>query len=250
MRRNNEIGFSQRIQLSWLSHTANLAMAGQTKEEIEQSLQELLREQLSIGGAAKRGTREKAITILMKIWVTVPENLRDLRNRGLALLRLLRPRDRLCVHWGMSMAVYPFWGHVAASTGRLLRLQGTAGAAQVQRRIRETYGERETVSRAVRRVLRTFVDWGVLLEAEKKGLYRAAKERRTANGPLTTWLVEAALIADGAATRSLQALLQSPSLFPIELQAVTPHQLSRTRHFEVAGYTDGEWVQLRRSPPT
>ena len=230
MRRNNEIGFSQRIQLSWLSHTANLAMAGQTKEEIEQSLQELLREQLSIGGAAKRGTREKAITILMKIWVTVPENLRDLRNRGLALLRLLRPRDRLCVHWGMSM--------------------GTAGAAQVQRRIRETYGERETVSRAVRRVLRTFVDWGVLLEAEKKGLYRAAKERRTANGPLTTWLVEAALIADGAATRSLQALLQSPSLFPIELQAVTPHQLSRTRHFEVAGYTDGEWVQLRRSPPT
>ena len=37
------------------------------------------------------------------------------------------------------MAVYPFFGTVATVVGRLLRLQGTAGASQVQRRIRELH---------------------------------------------------------------------------------------------------------------
>ena len=71
----------------------------------------------------------------------------------------------------MIMAVYPFWGNVAAHVGRLLRLQETAAAGQVQRRVREQYGERETVSRRVRYVLRSFVDWEVLKETPEKGVY-------------------------------------------------------------------------------
>jgi len=55
-----------------------------------------------------------------------------------------------------------------------LRLQGSAAAAHVQRRVREQYGERETVSRAARRVLRSYLDWGVLQETGAKGVYSAA----------------------------------------------------------------------------
>ena len=58
----------------------------------------------------------------------------------------------MLVHWCMCMAAYPFFGTVADATGRLLRLQGTAAAAQIQRRLRERLGERETVARAARRV--------------------------------------------------------------------------------------------------
>ena len=65
----------------------------------------------------------------------------------------------------------------AEATGRLLHLQGTAAAAQVQRRAREQLGERETVSRAARRILQAFVDWGVLLETNEKRIYRGASKR-------------------------------------------------------------------------
>ena len=75
----------------------------------------------------------------------------------------------MLVHWCMCMAVYPFFGTVADAVGRLLRLQGTAGAAQVQRRLRERFGERETVARAARRILRAYIDWGVLSETDEKG---------------------------------------------------------------------------------
>ena len=60
----------------------------------------------------------------------------------------------MLVHWCMCTVVYPFFGTVADAVVRLLRLQGSAGAAQVQRRLRERLGERETVARAARRIWR------------------------------------------------------------------------------------------------
>jgi hypothetical protein len=212
--RPGQIGFSQRIRLDWLEQTAYLVLAGNRKDA---ALQEALHDKLSVGGQAERGNREKAITILMKIWISVPAGLEALRNRGLELLKE-SPRDgHIVVHWGMCTAVYPFWGAVAASVGRLLRLQGTASAAQVQRRVRERFGERETVSRAARRIIRTFVDWGVLAETTQKGVYRPAGVRRVDDPRLLAWLVEAALHAQSNGSATLTALLDAPSMFPFQL---------------------------------
>jgi hypothetical protein len=72
MSRHIQIGFSQRIQLGWLERTASLLFMRHTRDETQTALQELLRDQLSVGGTAERGNREKAISILLKIWVTVP----------------------------------------------------------------------------------------------------------------------------------------------------------------------------------
>ena len=80
---NMEVGFSQRIRLQWLQYTAELALAGHTRGQIQTALQELLRDRLSVGGATERGNREKAVTILLKIWVSVPKPVEALRNDGL-----------------------------------------------------------------------------------------------------------------------------------------------------------------------
>ena len=58
-RRDAEIGFSQRIRLQWFEHTARLILAGNDKADINDSLQVLLRERVSVGGASVRGNREK-----------------------------------------------------------------------------------------------------------------------------------------------------------------------------------------------
>ena len=59
------------------------------------------------------------------------------RDDGLAHLNRLPLTDHLAVHWGMTIAVYPFVGVVAETVGRLLRLQGSCAAGQVQRLVRE-----------------------------------------------------------------------------------------------------------------
>ena len=183
-----QIGFSQRIQLSWMEQTANLVLAGNSRDEITVSLHELLKEKLSVGGVTRGGNRGKAISILLKIWLTGCPKWPFIREKGLDLLRELPVRHHLVVHWGMTMAAYPFFGSVAESTGRLLQLQETVGAAQVQRRIRERYGERETVSRATRRILRVFLDWGIMEDTTAKGIYKQRVKKQSLSDETLTLL--------------------------------------------------------------
>ena len=220
MNKNGEVGFRQRIQLDWLDRTANLFIAGFTRDEIEGSLQALLQDQLSIGSDAKRGNRALTISILLKVWVAVPSGLESLRDDGLELLKQLPLKEHLVVHWGMVMAVYPFFQALAETVGRLLRLQGSVAASQVQRRMREQFGERSTVERATRRTLRCLIDWGVLKETEEKGIYQATPTICVSDTRLAEWLIEASLIASGSASGTLKAITQNPALFPFTTESI------------------------------
>ena len=232
MKGGGQVGFSQRIRLDWLDYTANAVLAGNGKDDIAAALRERLREALSVGNDPKRGTREKAVTILTKVWVTVPEGLRPLRDEGLDLFRRANADDRMLAHWCMCMATYPFFGTVAEAAGRLLRLQGTAAAAQVQRRLRERLGERETVARATRRVLRAFVDWDVLVETGEKGIYRGAAKRVVKDDPLAVWVLKASLSTEGV-PQPPSALLRAPRLFPFEIATPSAAELEASGAFQI-----------------
>jgi len=221
----DQIGFSQRIRLEWFEQTSNLVLAGNDKVAINSALQALLKDKVSVGGIADRGNREKIISILMKVWVNTSPKLEAFRIDGIEMVKHLAPKNHIAVHWGMVMAVYPFWAAVAGHTGRLLKLQNTAAASQVQRRMREEYGERETVSRASRRVLRSFVDWDVLKETTMKGVYSQGLSLPIQDSKLVAWLVEAILYTRPNGSAALRDLLDNPSLFPFQLKTISAENL-------------------------
>ncbi len=233
MSRQDQIGFSQRIRLEWLEYTANLVLAGNPRDAIIFALDERLGETLSVDSEVKRGTRHKAISILLRTWVNVPTELRSLRDVGLELLGNSDANGRMLIHWCMCMAVYPFFGTVAGVTGRVLRLQDNVGAAQVQRRLREQLGERETVARAARRILRLFVDWDVLGEAGRKGLYCSTPKRTIQSSALAVWVAKALLAAQGNRSQSPAALFRGPHLFPFEIAPPPLSELEACAAFEV-----------------
>lgn len=220
-----QVGFSQRVRLEWFEKTANLVLAGNDKQAINDALQSILEDKVSIGSDAVRGNREKIITILMKVWLSTSSDLEPLRDVGLELLKILPRSDHMAAHWGMVMAVYPFWADVATQTGRLLKLQGSAAAVHVQRRVREQYGERETVSRAARRVLRSYLDWNVLKGSGERGIYIAGTPLVIEDPRLVAWLLEASLWARGSDSAMLKDLYDSPSLFPFQLKQLRAENL-------------------------
>ena len=209
-----KVGIGRLVRLAWLEEAASLVSAGNDKAVVHDALDRHLVDQISSGGNAPRSGREKAITVLIKTWLLVPGGLEPLRDDGLHLLKHVGGRERVALHWGMLLAAYPFWGAVAARTGRLLRLQGHAGAAQVQQRIREEYGERPGVERAARYVLRSFVDWSVLAETDRQGTYSSAPQLPIGNPKLIAWLAEAVLRSRAIGAASPQTLLAGPRLFP------------------------------------
>jgi hypothetical protein len=247
-RHDKMIGYNRTVKLRWLDETVDLFSVGQSASEIIETLRERLRDQLSIGSNAERGSREKAITILLKTWVRVPSRVRDLRDDALRIIQHIRRTERRPLHWGMTMAVYPFWRTVADVTGRLFRLQGTAAAYQVQRRVKELFGEREAVSRSTRYVLRAFQDWGVIIPADQRGYYAPSPPIPIEDSTLSGWLVEAVLLASDDDTTDLQVLLNTPALFPFQLRRLRPETLTESGRLTVMRHGAEEDLVMLRKP--
>jgi hypothetical protein len=121
----------------------------------------------------------------------------------------------------MTMAVYPFFGLVAGLVGRLLRLQGKVSAPQIQRRVSEQLGDRETVARCTRYVLRTFAAWGALDDTTEKGIYVSSPIQMVDDPELKVWLIEAALHASGENIAAMRALAETHAFFPFVLAPAT-----------------------------
>lgn len=223
--RFTQIGLDRLVRLSWLEKVSSLVLAGNDSASIKSILQSELQGAFRSSNTDVRGSIDKTITILLKIWLTVPSELASLRVDGLELLKRLPQHDHLAIHWGMVMAVYPFWSGVATQVGRLLRLQGSVTAAQVQRRVREQYGERETVSRRARYAIRSYLDWGVLQETGAKGIYSARAALAVEDFRLIAWLVEASLHARANGSAPLKDLIDSPSFFPFRIKPVHAESL-------------------------
>ena len=244
------IGYNRTVKLRWLDETLDLFLAGMSDADIYEALRARLKDELSVGSTAQRGSREKTITLLMKTWVRVPPPLRELREDCLHLLQGVRRSDRLPLHWGMTMAVYPFWRVVADVTGRLFRLQGTAAPMQVQRRVKELLGERETAARSTRYVLRAFADWGVIVDSVQNGEYSPAPPFSVADSKLAVWLLEAAVVSASGGVLEFRSLVNGPCLFPFQICRLAPEQLAESGRLEVVRHNLEETVVRVRKPMT
>ncbi len=225
------IGFDRKIQLNWLDATADWAAQGLSDADIRTRLEQLL--EGTVAGDGPRSARDKTMTVLLHIWVLVPESLVPLRDDGLARLRTRSGRDRLPLHWGMCLATYPFFRDVAATTGRLLSLQGTAALSQIVRRMTESWGERSTSIRAVRRVVRSFVEWGVLAETDERGVFSPAPKITVPDSEgVGPWLLEAGISNCDRQALPFRSLVGAASFFPLELK-LSPRDIGSSPRLEV-----------------
>lgn len=243
------IGYNRRVDYKWLQFTASLELQGLSAEQIHESLSSKLADELSVNSNAVRGSREKTITLLMKTWVRVAKELIPFRDAGIELLRDLPISEHRAVHWGMTMAAYPFWRNVAQVTGRLLRLQGTFSATQVQRRIREQYGQRETAYRSARYIVYALSNWEILAKTRQPGIYSQGSAQYISNPALAAWLVEASMLSRSGGRASLDEILQAPCLFPFRLRDISPNVLPYvSQRLEVVRHgMDGNLISLRDS---
>jgi hypothetical protein len=244
---NRRIGFDRELKLNWLDLTAGLVLEGLDIQQLRQELLARLSAEISGDKACKN-----TVSVLTRIWARVPPEHQSLRAEVLTLLPHVSPPDRLWLHWGMSLLAYPFFHDVAAIVGRLLGLQGEFASTQVLRRMQESWGQRTTLERAVRRLLQTFVAWGVTRELPSaRHVYQAAPPRQTTNSTLALWLIECVLRSTLAGRGALGAhtareamaqdngqlplaeLIQSPAAFPFDLRTHAA-DIRRCDRFEIS----------------
>lgn len=230
MSRRETIGFDRRIDLSWLDAAAAQAARGATPEELRAYLWDLLE---GVVKGEKRGSaRYKTVFVLNHIWGAVPEEAAALRQRAAALVGQSTPEERLALHWAMTLGTYPIFSDTAAHIGRLLALQDEFTLAHITRRLVSVWGERSTLTRAVQRIVRSMIQWGVLIDTEVRGVYRTTGTVHSVSLEVILILIEALLIDSDRTAIAIASLRNHPALFPFQLD-VYPVQLHQASHFQV-----------------
>ena len=247
-KRHEAIGIKQAIRFEWMQKAANLLLAGLDAKTIRQELHEFLAERKGNDSDSERSdqTRTFVVNNLMKIWISTDPELIPFRDASLAFLRE-NPSMALVVHWGMISAVYPFWYNVARQTGRLLALQDQVTQTQIINRLKEQYGDRQTVSRYARFVIRSFVAWGALKDSEANGCYEKAAPVRISEPNLAILIVKSALLATPEAKGALGLLLNNPAFFPFQVPMMTGDFVSQhCDRIDVVRYgMDDELLKLK-----
>lgn len=247
-KRHDSIGIKQLIRYEWMEKTANLLLAGLDEDGVREELHYYLTDRKSTGaeGPRSEGTRTFVVSNLMRTWVTPDVELVPFRNAALAHLQV-HPAPAKAIHWAMISAAYPFWFNTALQTGRLLNLQSQVTHAQIIKRLKEQYGDRQTVSRNGQFVVRSFIAWGVLQDAEETGCYEKATPLPITEQIASTLLLESVLHANPSGKAALEILVNSPALFPFQLPIMTGAYIAQqNERLDVGRYgLDDELLGLR-----
>ena len=202
-----QIGFDRFIHLDWVAAALDVRVGNGNVDDLG-----LLLEAAGLSLAARKKTR----TVLNRLWLEPRPDLGALATRGVEIHRSAPEVPIAALSWGMAIASYPFFGKVAELVGRLSALQGDCAAAEVHRRMSETYGEREGTYRMTNMVLQSQASWGAIERAEKgKRLIRRPPIKVDDDGAIA-WLIEAALRYSGKAV-SVASLPALAVIYPFVL---------------------------------
>jgi hypothetical protein len=221
------VGFDRKIKLEWLDAFADRVAQDQDPAK----LRTYLHESLAADHPAETA-RGKTVTVLMRIWSHVPPEHIEVREQAFELLGSINSKDRIWLHWGMCLMAYPLFNDMASSIGRLLRLQDDVTWGQLHRRLKEGWGERTTVQKAVPRLVSSMVDWHVLDQTETRGHFVTAPQRSTRSKRLQVWLLKAVHTAQNKELIEAHELLTLPCTFPFKI-TVGKADLRNSKNFEL-----------------
>ena len=184
-----------------------------------------------------------AITILLNTWVTPKSNLIQFRDK---LLNIIKDgsHEKTC-HWAMISCAYPFWFNMSFIFGSLFRLQDKVKKSQVMSRTYEAFGERNTIERCSRYVIRSFVAWDIIRDIQKAGHYEKGENILINDNNVMSLLIEAALHAMAKSVIPLNNIVSNPSFFIFSMPRVNGHQICNNNIIIENMSIDNEYLRLK-----
>lgn len=246
-KRFEKLGIKQTIQKHWMDRTVQMILAGMSEKEIRLELDDYLATQKQSGGMGDRGKKTYGMAIgILASWFSPESDLISLRDDALSIAKNLPVVEWLPLHWAIISASYPFWFNVAKQVGRLLNLQDQITQTQIFSRLKEQYGDRETVARNARYTVRSFVAWDVIRDSKTKGCYVKSDSISMSND-LVILMLESALHVVPEAKGTLSLLLSNPAFFPFQFPVITGDFISQhANRIDVIRYgLDDELLKLK-----
>ncbi|RFA35520.1 hypothetical protein CAI16_07710 [Virgibacillus dokdonensis] len=205
------VGFDQKVLLNHLDYTAN-----QTKKHSRKEMYTVLDNYLrdDITGVK---SRKNAITMLMKIWYRVDDELKPIRDEILEEFSQLTNEERLLVHWGLTIAAYPFFKDVSNEFGRLFQLQDEVSSKAINNRMKEAYGDRRRVEVATSAVLGSMKAWNII-QPVSKSIYTISEKIIITSSLIQSFFVQILLNVLDSDALHVDLIENHPLFFPFNCE--------------------------------
>jgi hypothetical protein len=205
------VGFDRYVEKAWMDQAAKLVVAGNKLNEVNEKLDEYL-----LSSIAGETSRRKTKNILTATWAKSTSVDAEYKRQAAELFNYAGKQERLLIHYGMSIATYPFFMTLSKILGRLFKLQDEVTNIEFYRRVIETVGDRESIKRAAARYLQSLVEWG-LLEPAGKAIVKPVAKLPVNDSKLITWLYASILFSSDRDRLSIDDITSDPSWFPFDI---------------------------------
>lgn len=202
------IAFNRRLSAAWLREGLRLRSEGIDGDAWVERMRSVISDEVT-----GRDSIQKSLRYLRHALVE-PGDLEPLRADAVRLFQSScdAEKDRV-LSWGLAAACYPFLQEVAATIGRMLRVQPEMKLEQLLRKLTESFGEKETVRRSGRYSLGLIQDLAFVHRTKKAGCYSASQTIKVTDPDLASWLIKAWFFAAGTTSPMDRiALSNHPSL--------------------------------------
>jgi len=246
--RYEKLGIKQIIQIEWMDRVVQMLLAGMSEPDIRKDLDEYITDRGTKDGTGKRSEETKKMAVgILGSWFPKEKELVPFCKSALNLAGSTQPSEWLPLHWAVISASYPFWFNVAKQVGRILSLQDKVMQRQIFDRLKEQYGDRETVARNARYTVRSFVSWDVLKDSDKRGCYEGTDTQMINDPSVAVLLFESALHALPEGKSGLFGLTKNPGFFPFHVPLLNADYIAQNSdRIDVAHYgLDDELLKLK-----
>jgi hypothetical protein len=158
----------------------------------------------------------KTKKVLTRVWVVPPQNAQAMI--GWAMRHQNAFMDRRALHYGALLATYPFFGRIAATVGRQLRLEGAVNRRDIRTFARSKFGEREFIDAGASKSLATMRNLG-LVEGPNDGPFSMNK-RLAAPASFSSWYLHALILTRQVESASVTDLSRAFEFASLDL---APH---------------------------
>lgn len=217
------IAFNRRLRASWLMEGLRLLSSGVENEAWVENMRSLISAEIT-----GRDSIQKSLRYLRHTFVE-PGPLQPLRAEAVSLSESSRdPARERVLAWGLAVACYPFLNEIAATVGRMLRVQHVVKLEQLLRKLTESFGERETVRRSGRYSLSLIEELGFVSRTDKAGYYCLAPPLKVTDSRLAAWFMKAWFLAtNSSGPIDRVALTSHPSLAFFDAASIVDNALSQ-----------------------
>ena len=246
MPRTARIGFDRTISFEWMDAAVARVLTGEAPDATRKFLWDFLEGVES--GTSNNSNRGKTLTVLTRIWVSVPKQAEHLKRAALKCVASTSGEKRIGLHWAMVVGTHPFFFDVATHVGKLNKLHGQASRSQIKRRMTEAWGIARTLERTIQHVLRSMTQWGLLSIGNERGSLISPSQRIEIGDEVGQILLESVLLVHGKGL-PFSHLIDHPALFPFSVQ-VAVRDLMRNPAFRVQRQGDqSDFVELVSKSP-